>query len=279
MGFIGWIFYIILGIIYFIVLSFIEKKYEITKIQKLIMSLILMLVVSGFCFRIGINYTSDIFLAFIFLMIIDIIYNSYFIERDFFDKNEQNIKYYIILVIIGFIINQEFINQVNLVFLTGEDLRIILWSFVFIFMYSFFKEKSIFSNVTFNREKFMSSNSVVVSYAKLKYKYHDICNYSKKDIDNLMYTIMIFENSKRSKLLRRYDYFMFRLNGNKRKLGIMQVESGKFITDSESIEIVHKRIEKLYTGKSKNKCYEVLKSYNKNDYEYLKYIFDIIKKI
>ena len=89
MGFIGWIFYIILGIIYFIVLSFIEKKYEITKIQKLIMSLILMLVVSGFCFRIGINYTSDIFLAFIFLMIIDIIYNSYFIERDFFDKNDQ----------------------------------------------------------------------------------------------------------------------------------------------------------------------------------------------
>ncbi len=279
MGIIGWLFYFIIGIIYFIILSFIDKKYEITKIQKLVISLILMLVVSGFCFRIGINYTSDIFLSFIFLMIVDVIYNSYFIERDFFDKNEQNIKYYIMLVIIGFIINQEFINNVTAVFLTGDDLRIILWFLAIIFIYNFVKEKSVFSNVVVNKDSFMSSNSVVVSYAKLKYKYHDICNYNKKDIDNLMYTIMVFENSKRSKLLRKYDYLMFRLTGNKRKLGIMQVETNKFITDSDSIELVYKKIDKLYNSKTKNKCYEVLKGYNKNNYEYLKYIFDIIKKI
>ena len=68
MGIISWIFYIVLGIVYFTILSFCEKKYNITKIQKIIIALILMLIVSGFCFRIGINCTSDIFLAFIFLI-------------------------------------------------------------------------------------------------------------------------------------------------------------------------------------------------------------------
>jgi len=279
MGFIGWIFYIFLGLLYFFILNIIEKKYNITKIHKLVISLILMLIVSGFCFRLAIKYTSDIFLSFFFLLIVDIIYNSYFIERDFFDKNEKNITYYVILIFIAFIINQEFINKVNEVFLTGEDFRIILWFLSIIFIYNFVKEKNIVSNVTLNKDKYMSSNSIIVSYAKLKYKYSDICNYEKKDINNLMYTIMIFENSKRSRLLRSYDYFMFRINGNKRKLGIMQVESKKFISDSESIDIVHKKIEKIYNSKTKNKCDEVLKNYSKKDYDYLKYIFDIIRKI
>lgn len=279
MGIIGWIFYIIIGMFYFIVIKYLEKKYDMTMIQKLIITLLLLVFVSGFCFRFVINYTSDIFLTFVFLMIIDVIYSSYFIEKDFFDKNERNISYYIILILCGFIINQEFINRVNSVFLTGEELRIIFWFLMLIFIYNFIKEKNIISNINVNDNKYMSSNSVIVSYAKLKYKYSDICNYDKKDISNLIYTIMIFQNSKRSRLLRSYDYLMFRLNGNKRKLGIMQVESKKFISDSESIEIVYKKIEKIYNSKTKNKCDEVLKSYSKNDYEYLKYIFDIIKKI
>jgi len=289
MGLFSWIFYMIMGIIFFIIIALINQKYGVTKLQKLIISIILMMVTSGACFRLALNYTDDIFLIFVFMMIVDIIYSSYFVEKDFFDKNEKNIEYYIILIILGFIVNQEFINDVYEVFLTGDDLRIILWFLSFIFIYNFVKEKNILSGTT-NEVKYMSSQAVLVSYAKLKHKFYDECSHEDKELSNIVYAIMILKNSKRSKVLRNFDYFMFRLNGNERKLGIMQIESKSFITDSESIQLTFKEIEKIINkGKSKTnkstsnkaskiKALDIIDSYCGEDADYVKYIFDIIKK-
>lgn len=281
MGLLGWIFYIFLGVVLFFILSFIQNKYKITKLERMIISLIYMMIVSGFCYKYGINCTENIFLIFVFLLIIDVIYNSYFIDRDFFDRNEKNISYYIVLILLGFFINQEFINQVTQVFLTGNDLRLLLWAFSFIFIYKMVKDRNIFSNKEVTVKNVMSREMVLVNYAKLKDKYFDECNYSNKDISNIIYAIMILENHKRGKILRNIDYILFRFNGKKSKLGIMQVESNKYITDSESIELVHKKIEKLYdkkkTGRKVN-IDSIIKEYDKEDYENIMYIFDIIKK-
>lgn len=288
MGLLSWIFYFVVGFVLFLILGLLDNKYSLTKIQKLIISVILMMIVSGFCFRFALNCTDNIFLIFVFLMIIDIIYNTYFIERDFFDKNDKNILYYILLVIVGFTINQEFINNVSEVFLTGEDLRIVLWFLSFIFVYNFIKEKKILDSSSEIIDKYMSSQTVLINYAKLKHKFYDDCSYDNRELSNIVYAIMILKNSKRSKMLRNYDYFLFRLNGNKRKLGIMQVESKKFITDSESIELTFKALEKIInksnkTGakNSKNtkfKADDLIKSYCGEEADYVKYIFDIIKK-
>lgn len=288
MGLLSWIFYFVVGFVLFLILGLLDNKYSLTKIQKLIISVILMMIVSGFCFRFALNCTDNIFLIFVFLMIIDIIYNTYFIERDFFDKNDKNILYYILLVIVGFTINQEFINNVSEVFLTGEDLRIVLWFLSFIFVYNFIKEKKILDGSSEIKDKYMSSQTVLINYAKLKHKFYDDCSYDNRELSNIVYAIMILKNSKRSKMLRNYDYFLFRLNGNKRKLGIMQVESKKFITDSESIELTFKALEKIINKSSKTgtksskstkfKADDLIKNYCGEEADYVKYIFDIIKK-
>ena len=280
MGIFGWIFYIILGIIFFFILGFINNHYSITRLEKLVFSIILLMITSGICFRLGIPYTNDIFLVFVFLLIIDIIYYSYFIEKDFFNKNEGNIKYYALLIFIGLLVNYEFINKVSSVFLTGEDLRIVLWFLIILFMYKFIQNNNIL-NKQETSSKRMNEETVLVNYARLKYKYHEDCKYDNKDLVDLIYSIMIFNNSKRSRILRKYDYFMFRLNGNSRPLGIMQVNSKKFITDSESIDIVYKKLVKLSekkNSKSKININDVIKSYAKNDYEDIQYIFDIVNK-
>lgn len=280
MGIFGWIFYIILGIIFFFILGFISSRYSITKLEKMVFSIILLMITSGICFRLGIPYTRDIFFVFVFLLIIDIIYQSYYLEKDFFDKGEGNVKYYLFLIFLGLLINYEFINEVGSVFLTGEDLRIVLWFLVIIFLYKFFQNNNIFVSKDTNNKR-MSSESVLVNYAKLRYQYHDDCNYDNKDLVNLLYSIMIYNNSKRSKLLRKYDYFMFRLNGNSRPLGIMQVESKKFITDSESIDIVYKKLVKLgekKNSKSKVNINDVIKAYGKDKADDIQYIFDIVSK-
>ena len=281
MGLIGWIIYIVLGIILFIIINYIDIKYKINRREWLILSIIFMLVFAGILVRLGINYTSDIFLVFVFMMLADIFYNSYILEQDFFSKEDKNIYYYILLIIIGFIINQEFINKVEEVFLTGEDLRLIIWFLVIIYLYKFSISKNIFSN---NKEttKFISKDSILISYVKLKEKYYDECNYDNKDISNIIYSIMIYENKKRSKLLRRIDNFNYKINGGIKKLGIMQVESKKFITDSESINITYKKITKLYDKynkkKDKNISFKVLDDYLKEESNNVKYIYEVIKK-
>ena len=285
MGLLGWIFYMIMGIIVYIITLVLDNKYNITKIQKLIISIIIMMFMSGFCFKYAIKYTDNIFLIFVFEMIADVIYTSYFADRDFFDKNENNILFYILLVIVGFVVNQDFINKVSQVFLTGEDLRIILWFLVLIFVYSFMKEKNIMTSKSNDKNRYISVDTVLVNYARLKHKFYDNCDYDNKDLSNIIYSIMIYEDNRRSKVLRNYDYFMFKLNGNKRKLGIMQVESDKFITDSDSIDLVYKKLEKLYkknTVSTKTKktvdLYKVIEEFCGDSSDYVKYIFDIIKK-
>ena len=281
MGLIGWLIYIILGIILFIIIKYIENKYKINRREWLIFSIIIMLLFVGILVRLGINYTSDIFLIFVFMMLTDIFYNSYILEQDFFSKEDKNIYYYILLIIIGFIINQEFINRVEEVFLTGEDLRLIIWFLAIIYLYKFSISKNILSN---NKEttKFISKDSILISYVKLKEKYYDECNYDNKDISNIIYSIMIYENKKRSKLLRKIDNFNYKINGGIKKLGIMQVESKKFITDSESINITYKKITKLYDKynkkKDKNISFKVLDDYLKEESNNVKYIYEVIKK-
>lgn len=282
MGLFGWILYIVFGIITFFIISFMENKYSLTKLHKLIFSNICMIIIAGALCEFGGHYTDNIFLLFVFMMITDVFYSNYFAGRDFFDREEKKIYYYILLVISGFIINQEFINRVNQVFMTGEDLRLILWFLIIIFLYKFMVNNNILGESLKNNNKKMSVDSVLVSFAKLKHKFYDECLYDNKDISNMIYTIMIYENNRRSKLVRNIDNFKFKINGEKRRLGIMQVESKKFITDSESIEIVHKKINKLYDKAKSSKNNDissfVFDSYSKNDSESLKYIYDIICK-
>lgn len=282
MGLIGWIIYIVLGIILFIIINYIDIKYKINRREWLILSIIFMLVFAGILVRLGINYTSDIFLVFVFMMLADIFYNSYILEQDFFSKEDKNIYYYILLIIIGFIINQEFINKVEEVFLTGEDLRLIIWLLVIIYLYKFSISKNILSTNIKESTKFISKDSILISYVKLKEKYYEECNYDNKDISNIIYSIMIYENKKRSKLLRKIDNFNYKINGGIKKLGIMQVESKKFITDSESINITYKKITKLYDKynkkKDKNISFKVLDDYLKEESNNVKYIYEVIKK-
>lgn len=282
MGIVGWILYVFIGIIIFGIISFIQNKYGVTKLEKLIITLIIFLIIAGLLFEWGIPYTSDFFLVLVFTLITDAVYSGYFLGKDFFDQSEGNLLYYVILIICGFLINQEFINEVSKVFLTGEDLRIVLWFLSFIFIYHFCVEKKIFQKIITNHEITIRPESILVQYTKLKYQYHDYCSYDNKDITSIIYAIMIYENNKRSKFLRNIDYFKFRFNGEKRKLGIMQVGSNKYISDIESIEIVHKKIEKLYEknkpSRGKVKIEDVIKSYDKNNYQEILLIFDIINK-
>lgn len=279
MGLFGWIFYIFCGVLFYFTIDFISNRITLGKVDKIIFLNVFNIVVSGLLFRYSIRYTDNIFLVFVFVMLTDIIYNTYIVDRDFFDNDKGGIYYYIGLVITGFIINQEFINRVNSVFLSGNEFRLVLWLLIIVYFYNLFKTEKIFHRKDSKEKKFMSVKNVLNNYAKFKYTYYDDCNHDNKVISNVLYAIMIYEDNNKNKVRRNIDNFMFKINGKKNKLGIMQVDSKKFISDSESIDVASKKVLKIYNStktKDINKLFDKYYGYNNED---VKYIYEIIEKL
>ena len=87
--------------------------------------------------------------------------------------------------------------------------------------------------------------------------------------------------------MENYDYFMFRLNGKSSKLSIMQVNTNKYITDVDGINIVKEdllefiTVENVSKGKKKKEIdyLSIIDSYCEEDALYVKNIFEIIKKL
>ena len=282
MGLLSWIFYMIVAFIFFLILLVLDHKYKLTKLEKVVVSIFLLLFVAGMMKRFLFSHTEQIFFIFVFMFFIDLIYHSYFLERDFFDREEKNLLYYCMLIFIGFFINQEFINRVDQVFLVGEDYRLITWFLMFLFFYNFIKSRGVLQQREDTSTISISREMVLEQFVKLKDRYYDVCHPEEKELSNVLLSIMIFENQRRGKFLRRIDNLLFRLNGENKKLGIMQVESKHFITDQESIEIVYKKLEKLYkkdtNTKKKVKVEEVIEKYCGEDSKSVLKIFDIIRK-
>ena len=282
MGLLSWIFYMIVAFIFFLILLVLDHKYKLTKLEKIVVSIFLLLFVAGMMKRFLFSHTEQIFFIFVFMFFIDLIYHSYFLERDFFDREEKNLLYYCMLIFIGFFINQEFINRVDQVFLVGEDYRLITWFLMFLFFYNFIKSRGVLQKREDTSTISISREMVLEQFVKLKDRYYDVCHPEEKELSNVLLSIMIFENQRRGKFLRRIDNLLFRLNGENKKLGIMQVESKHFITDQESIEIVYKKLEKLYKKdtktKKKVKEEEVIEKYCGEDSKSVLKIYDIIRK-
>lgn len=279
-----WLFYLVFGFLVFLLSGYLNKKYKFTRIQSLVFSIFFVLVLAGISGRLGFSkFNENIFLVLVFKFIIELFYNIYFLEGDYFNKEDNNVKWAIIEIFLMFYLDQELIIKVNDIFLAGEDLKIIVWMFMIFYIYNFYKNCTVNKRTVVTEERKISKEKIAISFARCKIMYGE--DVKLKDDKNklIVYSIMILNNYERPSVLRKIDNTMFKINGLPRKLGIMQILSKKFITDSESIEIVCKKIDKLCEkskgSKVKNKNYkDVFVSYDKKSSEKLIYIYEELEK-
>ena len=282
MSLVTWIFYFVFGFLVFLGINLLKERYSFTKIQSLVFSLFFVLIVAGVSARIGLNnFNENIFLILVFKFIIELFYNMYFLENDFFNKEDSNVKWAIIEIVLMFILNQELINKVNDVFLSGENLKIIVWLFVLGYIYNFYKNCSLVNKTITKEEKIISKESIVVSFARCRLDYGEDVKLKNEKNKLIVYAIMILNNYERPKILRKFDNAIFKINGAPKKLGIMQVSSKKFITDSESIELVCKKSDKIgekVKDNKKDSYKDIFMSYDKKNSDKLIYIYEELKK-
>ena len=124
---------------------------------------------------------------------------------------------------------------------------------------------------------------IVVSYARLKNKYNVYVNTKNKDIKNIVYSIMVYENYKNPYFFRKLDNLLVKYGKEATELGIMQIKTTKIITDEESIKLALNKISKSYEKEVSNKMTSqnlknILKKY-KNDDTFIEEVSDIYDKI
>ena len=281
MGITTIILYLIYSIILFLIIEYLKTKNKTNSINQIAISLIYLIIISG----LSMENANNIFLVIVIELILRIFYTNHILEKNFLHEN-NNIKAYIITIIIGYILNITFINKVSTVFPNPNDLKIIIWLAIIIFIYKILKE-TITINPSIPKEKTFNNKEeyIVTEYAKLKNKYYQDIKPQNNELIPIIYSIMIYEDYYNPLIKRKLDIIKFKLENEERKLGIMQIKTKKIINDEESILLATKKLEKIYNKLSKvkknskdNLALLIIKEYTKNENS-TEEIIDIYKQI
>ena len=264
------VYYTLFGLLLFFVKNYLKRKDG--TINDIVVSLIFLIVMSGvvsvFDLR-GIN--ESIYLVIVIEMLLRMFYN--FVVEKSSETIDINKFYsdYIITFLLGLVINIVFINRVDSVIPSGESLKNIVWLVVILYVYTVIKGSKIsnsnkkskpLNNIIYNRY-------IVSNYAKFKQTYHNYIKIKEKNLNTLLYAIMIYEDKNRSSFKRSIDNIFYGKLTKVTKLGIMQMETPVYINDIDSISMACNKLNKIYTSLSRKKklveVKDILKEYYKED--------------
>ena len=241
MNFTTFIYEILLTLLLFIVMGVIKKKTKEDSLIYLFPNIYIILVASIFTSLK--NYTLIILILYLLLDII----NTYVLsQKESLIEDSIYFKNILITFIIGLIIYNFYLLPVDNAFFNINDFKNFIWVLVILYLYQLFKnsnmkDKKIIKN---NYDKHFKEY-VILNYAKFKNKYSYLIKVKNKDIENVLYSMLIYEslvNSGLNKYLKRIRNRINQVN----IYGIMNVNSNHFITDEESIVIVKDKLVKKY---------------------------------
>ena len=162
-----------------------------------------------------------------------------------------------------------FIKQVNTVIPNPEEIKGFIWFLIILYI------TSLYSQVTKNKtieekikNKKHQKEKVIMEYAKFKNIYSSYVKSKSDLINNLVYAIMIYENSKTPKLYRNLNAYIGLITKKETKFGIMQVPSYERLSDEESIKRVISTFEKQLKNtelKENDKLNKLLSNYKQDE--------------
>lgn len=278
--------YIISSIILTIILNKLEQKKKDNLIDYIVVSNIYILILSGiFNYYNLTNNNDNIFIIILFQVLGKIFYITLIKERTILKNNDYNLKKYLLTLITSYLVNILIINQIDTILPNQDTIKLLIWLFIIGYTLLYIKKNiEIKIPVNNNISYYQDTEYIVMQYAKYKTKYTSLISSNNQYINQLTYSIMIYENYNKPELLRKIDSIKYRLFHEENKFGIMQIEKKQPITDEESIDIALKKLEKTYTTNITDKVGELdiikilIKKYYKKDIKEILNIYQIISK-
>lgn len=224
-----------------------EKFCGLNILLKLFFPIIYIIILSGVFYELEHEkLINNIYMITIFYYIIRWINITFILNR----KELHDWKLEFIICIIGIILNviiyNIFIRKTNQIFISINELRDGIWigiiTFFFVLIRDYIYKYAHTDAATTERRKI---NYILKKYYYYKKKYNHIINEDNKDIETMVYGIMIYENYNRPAFYRFFEYIKCIIAGQA-TLGVMQVKSNKIISNEESVEKGYNYIKKLY---------------------------------
>lgn len=277
-------FYLVSALVLFFILNYFDKAEKENNVIHVVIPVIYEVLLAGFFTSIGLNRLNDnLFMVVIIELLIRLCYVKNILRREDLLNTTYYVQIYGISIFFCYLVNSNFISEVNSVFPSAEEMRVGVWLLIILFIY-FVLKKHVHFQYKEQQSTFASRKQeyILVQYTRFKNQYQKSIKLKEKELFPLVYAMMIYENYRRPAFFRKIDLILYRFTGSEKKLGIMQISTRSEINDLDSIKMSVKRIEKIVEkiGKKskKNIISNILEEYYSHE-NYIKNIQDIYEKI
>ena len=237
---------ILFSILLFVIMQIVKNNNKEESLIYLLPNIYLIIIAS--IFKELKNYT---FIIIVLYLLIDII-NEYIISnKETLIDEKTYYKNTLLTFSISLIIYNFYLLKVDDAFVDMNQFKNFIWVLIILYFYQILKRSNKSTKTKKNNYDLRFKEYVILNYAKFKSKYSYLIKTKNKDIENIIYSMLIYENylnSGLNKYVKRIKNRFYNLN----IYGIMQVNSDHFISDEESIVIVKNKIVNKY-NKIKNK--------------------------
>lgn len=203
------------------------------------------------------------------IVVFEIFIRNFYVTNITLDNKENSLSFIIdslISVAISVFAYSYFISNVETVIPDPENIKAIIWFMIVIYIMSLYKtntkdmeQKRKEKNIIFKKEY------IIMQYAKYKNKYSDIIKSKNNMINNLIYSLIIFETGKTPAISRKIEEYIGAVTKTEKRYGIMRVKSYSHISDEESVKQVINNLEKQAKNKEKLKPEQLLTEYSEED--------------
>ena len=266
MNLITLIFQLILTIPLTIILQYFNNK-ENRLINHILIPSIYIIIISALIPSISTN----IFLIVIFEIFIR---NFYITNITNQDKEVSTFSFIIeslISIALSLFTYNYFISKVDTVIPNPEDIKGFVWFLIVLYVVNLYNSstKDKVKKDSIKKSK-LKSERVIMQYAKLKNTYFNIIKSKNNVINNLIYAIMINEETKNPKVYRQFKETFNAILRKETYYGIMQEKSYNRVSDEDSVKLAVERFEKILRNtdlKEKEQIDKILINYSVEDKE------------
>lgn len=222
----------------------VEEAPAFNFLYRIISPIVYLFIISTIFYKFGLNiYVTDIYFVSIYYILFRLIFNL-ITNRGLLMNWFRQILYWISIITISYYSYSEIIYKRENILPDFTTIANELWIVILIFLFQTLNRLRFSSEKTSQRKE----NYLRKRLSNFQNKYGDIVNKKSENdkLKSIAYAIMIYEDFNRPKAARLIENLRFFITKKKHSLGVMQVQTEKFINDKESVELGLEKLNKIY---------------------------------
>ena len=213
-------------------------------LYRIISPIVFLFIVSAILYKLSLDkFVSNIYMVSVYYVVFRLIFNL-LTNRALLMNWYRQVIYWISIITLSYYSFSEIIYKRENILPDFTTVSNELWIIILIFLFHTLNQIRISSDKTIKRKE---------RYLKSRFNYFKKC-YGKiiddkienHKLKSIIYSIMIYEDFNRPKAARLIENAKFYITSKTHSLGVMQVQTDKFINDEKSVKLGVKKIKKAY---------------------------------